>query len=159
MSPASTKGKGLKQLQQFPELTILALILHRLSATIQHWLLPMNTQAMIWVQVKNRAGLKILTALLAVAVAAVVRIVFMEALGLHNPFLIFYPAVMIAALCGGFLPGRLAPVLSALIPPSPDKGTGIGLFMSKAITEKNMVWRLTVRNTPAPQSRAGGKHV
>ncbi|OGU17855.1 MAG: hypothetical protein A2076_15085 [Geobacteraceae bacterium GWC2_53_11] len=29
----------------------------------------------------------------------------------------------------------------------PDKGTGVGLFMSKAIIEKNMNGRLTVRNT------------
>jgi hypothetical protein len=29
----------------------------------------------------------------------------------------------------------------------PEKGTGIGLFMSKTIIEKNMGGRLTVRNT------------
>jgi signal transduction histidine kinase len=30
---------------------------------------------------------------------------------------------------------------------SPDKGTGIGLFMAKTIIEKNMEGRLSVRNT------------
>jgi len=70
---------------------------------------------MVCNQVKNRARLNILIALLAVSVAAVLRIAFLQVLGLRNPFLLFYPAVMIAALYGGLLPGLLASSLSALI--------------------------------------------
>lgn len=70
---------------------------------------------MVWDQVKNRALQNIFTALLAVAVAAVVRIAFLQVLGLRTPFLLFYPAVMIAALYGGFVPGLLASFLSAFI--------------------------------------------
>jgi len=70
---------------------------------------------MVCGQVKNRARLNILIALLAVAVAAVVRFAFLQVLGLRSPFLTFYPAVMIAAIFGGLLPGLLASSLSTLI--------------------------------------------
>ena len=63
----------------------------------------------------HRLWLEILAALVLVAVAALVRIVFLQVLGLHAPFLTFYPAVMIAALYGGLLPGLLASGLSALL--------------------------------------------
>ena len=70
---------------------------------------------MVWHQVKNRALRQIHAALLAVAVATAVRIAFLQVLGLRTPFLTFYPAVMIAALYGGLLPGLVASSLSALI--------------------------------------------
>jgi PAS domain S-box-containing protein len=70
---------------------------------------------MEWNNGKHRAWRNLLIALLTVAVAAVVRIAFLQVLGLRTPFVIFYPAVMIAAIYGGLLPGMLASFLSALI--------------------------------------------
>ena len=51
---------------------------------------------------------------LAVA-AAIVRLVFLQALGTQVAFVTFYPAVMIAALYGGLRSGLVAAVLSALL--------------------------------------------
>jgi PAS domain S-box-containing protein len=53
-------------------------------------------------------------AVVAVLVAAAVRLVFLQALGMRAAFITFYPAVMIAALYGGWRSGLLATVLSAL---------------------------------------------
>ena len=47
--------------------------------------------------------------------AAAVRLVFLSALGTHAPFVVFYPAVMLAALYGGRRAGLAATVLSAII--------------------------------------------
>jgi len=49
------------------------------------------------------------------AAAAIVRLVFLQALGTQVAFVTFYPAVMIAALYGGLRPGLLAAVLSAAL--------------------------------------------
>ena len=54
-------------------------------------------------------------ALVTVLVAAALRLVFLSALGSHAPFVVFYPAVMLAALYGGRRAGLLATALSAII--------------------------------------------
>ncbi|MGA2028412.1 MAG: PAS domain S-box protein, partial [Syntrophobacteraceae bacterium] len=54
-------------------------------------------------------------AILMVLAAAAVRVVFWGAFGTHAPFVTFYPAVVIAALLGGFAAGMLATALSALL--------------------------------------------
>jgi len=47
--------------------------------------------------------------------AAAVRLAFLQSLGSRATFLTFYPAVILAALYGGFGPGILAAVVSALV--------------------------------------------
>ncbi len=59
----------------------------------------------------HRCGMVVLM----VAVAAGVRVWPLEALGPHLAWLTFYPAVMIAAIYGGFLAGLLAAGLSCLV--------------------------------------------
>ncbi len=54
-------------------------------------------------------------AFVVVIVAAVVRLLFLPELGAFSPFLLFYPAVMLAALYGGLQTGLLATVLSVLV--------------------------------------------
>src|SRR5689334_5015375 len=53
-----------------------------------------------------------LVAVLSVALALVVRMLLRPALGGASPFLVFTPAVAIAALYGGLIPGALATILS-----------------------------------------------
>jgi len=53
-------------------------------------------------------------ALLVVAIAVVVRLVFLPALGMNAPYILFYPAVVLAALYGGLWAGLLAAALSAV---------------------------------------------
>ncbi len=50
-----------------------------------------------------------------VIAAAAMRFVFLPVLGIQAPFVTFYPAVMLAALYGGFRSGILATILSALL--------------------------------------------
>ncbi len=54
-------------------------------------------------------------AIASVIAAAVVRLVFLQALGMRNSYLTFYPAVMLAALYGGLQSGLLATAFSALL--------------------------------------------
>ena len=49
-----------------------------------------------------------------VVVAATLRVLALQALGIRSPWLTFYPAVMLAALYGGFPAGALAAFLSCL---------------------------------------------
>jgi PAS domain S-box-containing protein len=49
------------------------------------------------------------------AAAAIVRLVFLQALGTQAAFVTFYPAVMVSALYGGLRPGLLAAALSACL--------------------------------------------
>ena len=54
-------------------------------------------------------------AIAAPCMALAVRVAFLQALGTHVTYLTFYPAVMLAALYGGFRAGVLATALSALL--------------------------------------------
>lgn len=56
-----------------------------------------------------------LVAILITAAATALRAVFFSDLGRGIPYLTYYPAVMLAALSGGLLPGLLATTVSALL--------------------------------------------
>jgi PAS domain S-box-containing protein len=56
----------------------------------------------------------ILVAVTSVAVATVIRLLAAHVLGEAAPFVLYYPAVMAAAWCGGFATGALATFLSAV---------------------------------------------
>ncbi len=53
-------------------------------------------------------------ALAAVLAATLIRLAFLQALGLHAAFITFFPAVMLAAFYGGLRAGVLATLLSAV---------------------------------------------
>ena len=53
-------------------------------------------------------------AIAVVLIATVVRLLLLQSLGNEHPFILFYPAVAIAASLGGFGPGVLATVFSLL---------------------------------------------
>jgi PAS domain S-box-containing protein len=54
-------------------------------------------------------------AVAVVLAAAAIRLAFLSALGMHAPFITFYPAVMFASIYGGLRAGLLATALSALL--------------------------------------------
>jgi signal transduction histidine kinase/CheY-like chemotaxis protein len=56
-----------------------------------------------------------LVAILIIAIASAIRAVFFGSLGRGIPYLTYYPAVMLAALFGGFPAGLIATILSALL--------------------------------------------
>ena len=70
---------------------------------------------MVWSRTSRPALLPYVAAILIVLAAAAVRVVFWGAFGTCAPFVTFYPAVMTAALVGGFAAGMLATDLSALL--------------------------------------------
>jgi len=69
----------------------------------------------VWDRISRWALLPYLGAILIVLAAAALRVVFWGAFGTHAPFVTFYPAVMTAALLGGFFAGMLATALSAIL--------------------------------------------
>ena len=58
---------------------------------------------------------RLLVALLIVGAASALQIIFFGSLGRGIPYLIFYPATMLAALYGGLAGGLLATMLSAIL--------------------------------------------
>ncbi len=54
-------------------------------------------------------------AVVAVLTAGAVRMAFLQVLGTHAPYVVFYPAVVVAALYGGGRAGLLATALSAVM--------------------------------------------
>ena len=54
-------------------------------------------------------------AVAVVIAAAAIRLAFLSAMGTQAPYLIFFPAVMFAAIYGGLSPGLLATVISAAL--------------------------------------------
>jgi PAS domain S-box-containing protein len=65
-------------------------------------------------RLQGRDWLGYIVSLPLVGAATLIRAVFVRVLDLRAPFLVFYPAVMLTALIGGFRAGLLATVLSAL---------------------------------------------
>jgi signal transduction histidine kinase len=64
-------------------------------------------------QASEEARYPYAVAMIAVLACAAVRLVFLQGLGSRVPFATFFPAVMLAALYGGFRAGLLASVLTA----------------------------------------------
>lgn len=69
----------------------------------------------MWSRTSRPALLPYVAAILIVLAAAAVQVVFSGACGTRAPFVTFYPAVMIAALVGGFSAGMPATDLPALL--------------------------------------------
>jgi PAS domain S-box-containing protein len=69
---------------------------------------------MLWDWSGRPTWKRYLVAMLAVALATVLRAQLLEVLGGRVLYLTYYPAVMVAALYGGFRPGLLATVVAAL---------------------------------------------
>lgn len=68
---------------------------------------------MIWNLKPSSPWLRLLVALLIVASASVFRLALFGSLGNNIPYLLYFPAVTLAALYGGMLTGLLATALSA----------------------------------------------
>ena len=64
---------------------------------------------------RDRAPHRYSIAIVMVLIAAVVRLVFLEALGTRVAFVTFYPAVMLAAFYGGFRAGAVATAVAAAV--------------------------------------------
>jgi PAS domain S-box-containing protein len=70
---------------------------------------------MLWKLNRTSIWERLLIGLLFVAAAGAFRAVFFSSLGRGNPYLVFYPAVMLAALYGGQLAGFVATLLATAL--------------------------------------------
>ncbi|MGO9372596.1 MAG: PAS domain S-box protein [Syntrophobacteraceae bacterium] len=70
---------------------------------------------MIWDRTNRPVWLRCAVGVLVAIIAAAIRLQFLEVLELRVTFVTFYPAVAVAALYGGFGPGLLATVVSAVL--------------------------------------------
>lgn len=70
---------------------------------------------MVWARTNRPLWLRCATGILIPAIAAFIRIQFLDVLELRAAFLTFYPAVAVAALYGGFSAGLLATIVSAIL--------------------------------------------
>ncbi len=70
---------------------------------------------MVWDRRNRPFWLRCVAAVLLAVFAALIRWQFLGVLGLRAAFITFFPAVTLAALYGGFLPGLLAAVVSAAL--------------------------------------------
>lgn len=70
---------------------------------------------MEWRPKVPRLWARLLVPVLLLGAAVVMRVEFLPSLGSRNPFVTFYPAVMLAALSGGFLSGIVATCGSAVL--------------------------------------------
>jgi PAS domain S-box-containing protein len=105
-------------------------------------------------RVRRTPGAGYAVAIAAVAVAAAIRWLVGFEFIRSAPFIAFYPAIILAALVGGFRPGALATVLSAIIAwflfipaiPGFDPGisrlTALGLFLGTSAVNVGIVWLL-----------------
>ena len=64
---------------------------------------------------RHRLWLRFLVAVLVVAIASIIRALFLEGLGRGIPYITYYPAVMVVALYGGLPAGLLATITSACL--------------------------------------------
>jgi PAS domain S-box-containing protein len=69
----------------------------------------------VWDRTNRPAWLRYAVGILAAVISAVIRLQFLEILELRVPFVIFFPAVGVAALYGGFGAGLLATLVSAAL--------------------------------------------
>ena len=88
----------------------------RAGARRDRWLsLFKQGNLMLWDRTNRPVWLRCAVGVLVAIIAAAIRLQFLEILELRAPFVIFFPAVAVAALYGGFGAGLLATVVSTAL--------------------------------------------
>jgi PAS domain S-box-containing protein len=74
----------------------------------------MTGDIMLWSRINRPVWLGYSVGILVVVIAAIAHRAFFRGPGAYGPFVTFFPAVCIAAICGGILPGLLATTISVI---------------------------------------------